>query len=448
MSKEDQSPDQILGFLSKQHRRSVSFNCPDPSHSEDHEGMTSYTNPSFVHEVGEVNFSFLYQFHRDDTSNRSRTTSQSAGSWGSHSLLLMSFASFVDVPTGSDDPGVKLRPRARMSRRVRVRVSRHPRMSRILGGKPVPDVFSRIAEEATRQKLHVVEKTFWTWDATYNVPAVIFIKQNIITKTVSKLVLCNDGFVETKLNTFFNTATAEKAASEAAAAGKRALGITDHMALNNISLLHPENLVEDLDLTFLLMEHSPNLINNRDEADHTVLWLAANAGKAAMVTLLLQYPAVSVNSCDAAGVTPLFAAARIGHLKIVQALLKKGARMEQTVTAKGIYGWTALTVAAVNGHIGVVKHLVNNGANPNVKDSLGRSVASLAKKKEHWGIVKMLKKAVVDHPTILRSIMKKSQEDDWNLILVVEGGLALKRVSPKQPQTPRTPRGPASRPTS
>ena len=72
------------------------------------------------------------------------------------------------------------------------------------------------------------------------------------------------------------------------------------------------------DLTFLLMEHSPNLINNRDEADHTVLWLAANAGKAAMVTLLLQYPAVSVNSCDAAGVTPLFAAARIGHLKIVQ----------------------------------------------------------------------------------------------------------------------------------
>ena len=51
---------------------------------------------------------------------------------------------------------------------------------------------------------------------------------------------------ETKLHTFLSTASAEKAAHAAAAAGKRALGICDHLSLNNTNLLQPENLVEDL----------------------------------------------------------------------------------------------------------------------------------------------------------------------------------------------------------
>ena len=72
------------------------------------------------------------------------------------------------------------------------------------------------------------------------------------------------------------------------------------------------------DLTFLLLEHNPSLLNKRDEADHTALWLAADAGSVPMVRLLLQYPAVTVDCFDEAGVTPLFAAARNGHLKIVE----------------------------------------------------------------------------------------------------------------------------------
>ena len=81
--------------------------------------------------------------------------------------------------------------------------------------------------------------------------------------------------------------------------------------------------------------------------------------------------------------------------------------MEHTVTAKGIYGFTVLAIAAVNGHAAVVRHLLENGADLNVKDSLGRSMASLAKKKEHWDIYEMLKRAAIDRPRKLRSIMRK-----------------------------------------
>ena len=71
--------------------------------------------------------------------------------------------------------------------------------------------------------------------------------------------------------------------------------------------------------------------------------------------------------------------------------MEKGANIEQTVTAKWVYGFTVLTISACKGHMGVVKCLLNNDADPLVVDGLDRSVVSLAKKNEHRAIYLLLK---------------------------------------------------------
>ena len=169
---------QILSFPCKPHRRSVSFSFDLQNH-----GSMRYLCPSELLEDGHLNFSPLSEHDMDDLSERSRDPcSHSYGSDGSRSFLFMSFESFADLPTTEyDDPQITLRPRVRMSR--------------ILGDEHVPDVFNQLVEQATRHTPQTTKKTLWSWDPMYNMPAIIFIKETVIVKTVSKLVLSNNGFV-------------------------------------------------------------------------------------------------------------------------------------------------------------------------------------------------------------------------------------------------------------
>jgi ankyrin repeat protein len=126
-----------------------------------------------------------------------------------------------------------------------------------------------------------------------------------------------------------------------------------------------------LEITTLLLDHkaNPNLPNNNGR---TPLMSAAFTGNDDLVSLLLAYHA-KVNAKDKHGRTPLMNAPTGSVVKI---LVGAGAYLEDDDDS----GNTALRYAAGRGNYGVVKALVEAGANVNTKDK--NSVSVLAKAKE------------------------------------------------------------------
>ena len=89
---------------------------------------------------------------------------------------------------------------------------------------------------------------------------------------------------------------------------------------------------------------------------------------------------------------PLILAARNGQVGLVKLLLDRGADVnarEKETEA------TALIVAAQQGHIQVVDLLLQKGANVNAKDKAGKTALSEATRHNHEEVVKMLKKRSV-----------------------------------------------------
>lgn len=83
----------------------------------------------------------------------------------------------------------------------------------------------------------------------------------------------------------------------------------------------------------------------------------------------------------------MLAAARKGDIAAVKSLLEKGASLE----AASRYGQTPLFFAARNGHEELVKFLLTQGANPNVKDTFYKSsLISAAADKGYTSVVKLL----------------------------------------------------------
>jgi uncharacterized protein len=83
---------------------------------------------------------------------------------------------------------------------------------------------------------------------------------------------------------------------------------------------------------------------------------AANEGDAKTVTALLNQ-GLDPNSADPAGNTVLMIASRLGHKDVVAALIGRA-----QVARMSAHGDTALNFAALNGHVEIVKLLVENGA--------------------------------------------------------------------------------------
>lgn len=98
-----------------------------------------------------------------------------------------------------------------------------------------------------------------------------------------------------------------------------------------------------------------NSPDTSDAEGSTLLMLAARSGHAQVVSYLISQKA-SVNGRNKFGDTALMAAALGGHVEAAKVLIANGAEVNGA-------GWTALHYAAFEGRTGMVKFLLDNGAN-------------------------------------------------------------------------------------
>ena len=87
-------------------------------------------------------------------------------------------------------------------------------------------------------------------------------------------------------------------------------------------------------------------------------------------------------------------AAQNGHLGIVKMLIEAGAE----VNAEYATGWTALMFAASKGKTAIVECLLNHGADPNVTDDKRFNPLMYAASKRYNDIVSLLEKAGSKNP--------------------------------------------------
>ena len=94
-----------------------------------------------------------------------------------------------------------------------------------------------------------------------------------------------------------------------------------------------------------------------------------------------------VNAKNDKGITPLMAASAIGDVKSVKLLVSRGAALD---IRANYGGWTALFMAALNGHEETVQYLIRAGADVNIQGDKRSTPLILACMKGHPSIALML----------------------------------------------------------
>jgi len=102
-------------------------------------------------------------------------------------------------------------------------------------------------------------------------------------------------------------------------------------------------------------------IDIKDENGRTPLWFVAGTTDLKVAKTLLDRGA-DVNTADDGELTPLMIAAEQGCEEIGTLLLERGANLH----AHCKDGWTSLHTAATHGHVGLVRKLLDAGADPDV----------------------------------------------------------------------------------
>jgi ankyrin repeat protein len=128
-----------------------------------------------------------------------------------------------------------------------------------------------------------------------------------------------------------------------------------------------------LRLMRLLIERGAN-INARGNRGNAALHYAAQKGHAEVAALLLDTGAHA--NTRGGGVTPLMWACSNGHLGVVKRLVQHMGGHGLDGTRVG--GWTALYVAARWGREEVVRFLLLAGADPTITDDRGRTPRAIA----------------------------------------------------------------------
>lgn len=145
-------------------------------------------------------------------------------------------------------------------------------------------------------------------------------------------------------------------------------------------------------------------LNATDQEGKTALHLAAGIGRFSIVKYLVEQGA-DVHHKDNAHKTPLVYAIEKNHIKVIVYLSGKVNELSPHKANKGLFsaakegdmdalsgylqtsdinaldpdGKTALHIASENGHLAIVKFLLDNGADPSIVDHDGRNALSYAK---------------------------------------------------------------------
>lgn len=135
------------------------------------------------------------------------------------------------------------------------------------------------------------------------------------------------------------------------------------------------------------------------------------------------------------GQTPLTGAAMNGQLSTVKLLVEtKAAKIDETAASYWANGYmgpfrdggdTALILAASEGHVDVVKYLLERGAMPNKKSSRGWRAIDWARKRSHEAVIAMLlpfddKVSQRDLDLAKSKRAAKSEPHEWGRVFGIE----------------------------
>jgi ankyrin repeat protein len=122
--------------------------------------------------------------------------------------------------------------------------------------------------------------------------------------------------------------------------------------------------------------------NTSDAAGTTLLMTAAANGNAPLVEILLRIRA-NILKCNKYGESALALAAWNGHIGIVRSLVEAGAPINPP-------GWGPLHYAVFNGHADVVQYLIDRGADMNARAPNRHTPLMLAARNGYREIVRIL----------------------------------------------------------
>lgn len=115
--------------------------------------------------------------------------------------------------------------------------------------------------------------------------------------------------------------------------------------------------------------------------------------------LLSDSQKINLGATNADGLNVLMLAAKLGHVGCVNLLLSSGFNVPELINRKtrsAAFQATSLMLACMEGHIDVVRVLLQNGADPSLCDSRGRSVVHIAAIQGQLELLQELKQHGVD----------------------------------------------------
>jgi ankyrin repeat protein len=116
------------------------------------------------------------------------------------------------------------------------------------------------------------------------------------------------------------------------------------------------------------------------------IWGAARAGDLAEMQRLVGHDPGLLDARDIDARTPLMWASREGHVGVVRWLVDNGAGIDERCS----WGCTALFFACNKGHASVVRMLVEKGADPTIAMEWDLTPLIIASKKGHLEVVRIL----------------------------------------------------------
>ncbi|GMH37666.1 hypothetical protein BSKO_05539 [Bryopsis sp. KO-2023] len=153
---------------------------------------------------------------------------------------------------------------------------------------------------------------------------------------------------------------------------------------------------DHVDVVRLLLEAGANVNISKKKSGQTALWSATFNGHEEVASLLLENGADSNIVDEVSGASPLYVAVRQNHLPLAKLMVENGAASNAGLRN----GFTPLHVASAVASEAFVRLLLDNGANPMLKDDKNMSAIDILGKaredvpsEEYQKILKMLQDA-------------------------------------------------------